>query len=337
MVRYYLLYWTLLFITISNAQQDPTLTTYRFNALHFNPAYAGSQGYLTMNLTNRNQWLGFGDQNSKAPATQALSAHAPLNSRVGIGISLINDQLGASGSTGLNIVYAYRISLKDKGTISAGLQGGFYNWRSDWSKIKLQDNLNFDPAFQEGSFSRTLPNVGAGIYFQSKKFYMGLAAPRLIHQDVGTIDPNTNTGSYSRLYRHIYVTAGGAIPLLSEAIIFRPTLLIRKAGTFGKARTPTFKTSSPTAVDMEASLFFLETLWLGMNYRTALEGTLGKNSSHDSIDFWAAYYLKNGLRVGFAYDFSLTPIRSYSGGSLELMVGYEFNYTIGKIKSPRYF
>ncbi|NJL75663.1 MAG: type IX secretion system membrane protein PorP/SprF [Saprospiraceae bacterium] len=337
MIRFYIWCCLLLATKLVVAQQDPSLTTYRFNSLHFNPAYAGSQGYLTMNLTNRNQWLGWSDKDSKAPITQALSAHSPLNTRVGLGITLMNDRIGVSGFTSLNLAYTYRISLREWGTLSAGLQGGFFNWRSDWNKLSFQDEITFDPAFNEGRFRQILPNIGAGIYFQSDKYYVGLAAPRLIHHDVGTVDVNTNVGSYSRLYRHTYFMAGGIFPILSEAIVFRPALLVRKVGNFGKAKRPTFQTSSPTAIDVEMSLFFLETLWLGINYRTALEGTLGSSSSHDSIDFWAAYYLKNGFRLGFAYDISLTPIQQYSGGSLEIMLGYDFNYKVGKIKSPRYF
>ncbi|MEM0993713.1 MAG: PorP/SprF family type IX secretion system membrane protein [Bacteroidota bacterium] len=320
-----------------NAQQDPSITTYMFNTLAINPAYAGSQGYLTTNLLNRNQWLGWTNENSKAPSTQILSLHAPVNKRLGLGFHLSNDVIGASRTTSLNTTYAYRITFPF-GTIAAGLQAGFVNWRADWSDVSLRDGFAADPAFNEVPESRLLPNFGLGFYFQNDFAYAGFSLPRILPLSLTKAADRDNATLYdATLYRHFYFTAGGILPIVSDDVVFKPSILFRKVGGFGKSAVTTDQAASPTSIDLDASVFLLQTLWIGWSYRWSLEGTFGRNSSHDSMDFWAAFYLQNGLRLGFAYDIGLTPIRNYSSGSLELMVGYDFNVNISNVQSPRYF
>jgi len=85
-------------------------------------------------------------------------------------------------------------------------------------------------------------------------------------------------------------------------------------------------------------LFIYKTFWLGLSFRSSLDVFINQQSSTDSVDAWFAFYLKNGLRLGFAYDFSLTPIQNYSIGSFEMSVGYDFDYSeTESVESPRYF
>ncbi|MBL7942395.1 MAG: type IX secretion system membrane protein PorP/SprF, partial [Flavobacteriales bacterium] len=44
------------------------------------------------------------------------------------------------------------------------------------------------------------------------------------------------------------------------------------------------------------------------------------------------------LRLGYAYDFTLTDIADYSSGSHEIMLGFDFGKDVDvKVRSPRYF
>jgi len=320
------------FSTLVQAQQDPTITTYMFNGLAFNPAYAGSQGYLSSNFVNRNQWLGWSDRESTAPRTQILSLHAPVQERIGLGFHLSNDVIGATRSTNLSFAYAYRITLP-VGVASIGLQGSLYSWRADWSEVTLKDGSELDPAFNSMQESKVLPNFGIGAYFRADNYYAGIAMPRLLQLDLTTANEYSDAAfTNAQLYRQFYFTAGGILPIFSDDLVFKPSLLFRKVGSLGKSDIQTTKVAAPASLDLDASLLFLQTLWIGTSYRWALG-----NSSHDSLDFWAAFYLQNGLRLGLAYDISLTPIRQSSSGSLELMVGYDFNFKVSNVQSPRYF
>ena len=57
-------------LTVFSAKsQEPIFSQDTMNKFLINPAYAGSEGYTTFNLTARQQWLGFED----APMIQAIS------------------------------------------------------------------------------------------------------------------------------------------------------------------------------------------------------------------------------------------------------------------------
>jgi type IX secretion system PorP/SprF family membrane protein len=309
-------------------QQDPMFTKYFFNSLIFNPAVAGSNEHLTANLIHRSQWLGL----EGAPTTQSLSAHTPLkNDRIGLGASLVNDQIGASGTFDFNTAYAYRFSLGKKMTLSLGLQASVTNWRGNWSKLTLEDGT--DEVFSE-NLNRWQPNFGAGFYLYSERFFAGFGCPRILEHDLR--QTQDATPFYAQNYRHYYSIIGAAFPLGSEMVIFRPSALLKSTGWFSSYRE--FSTSlpvgSPTALDLDASFFFYQKLWIGLAYRTALEAG---DSSNDSADFWLAYYFGNGLRFGAAYDFTLSQLNKATSSSFEVMVGYEFDVKIKRVASPRYF
>ena len=133
---------------------------------------------------------------------------------------------------------------------------------------------------------------------------------------------------------------GGAIPLTGPNLMLKPSILVKSVGLlqdFTGDGTSITTTGAPLEFDIDLSLFFYETLWVGASFRSALEKFFDNKSSYDSADVWVAYYLQNGLRIGAAYDYTLTDIQSYSNGSFELMIGYEFNYDIKRVNTPRYF
>ena len=100
------------------SQTDPMFTQYMFNELYINPAYAGSRENVSVTGLIREQWVGL----DGAPSTQTLSAHAPVfGKRVGVGFTVVNESIGVSKRTGVNLNGAYRIPM-DKNTLSFGLQ-----------------------------------------------------------------------------------------------------------------------------------------------------------------------------------------------------------------------
>ncbi|HRI58675.1 MAG TPA: type IX secretion system membrane protein PorP/SprF [Saprospiraceae bacterium] len=309
-------------------QQDPMFTKYFFNSLIFNPAVAGNNGHLTANLIHRSQWFGV----DGAPSTQSLSVHSPLNNeRIGLGLSVVNDKIGASGTLDINTAYAYRFPLGEKMTLAVGLQAGVSNWRGNWSKLTLEDGT--DEVFSE-NLNRWLPNFGAGLYLSSERFFAGAGCPRILEYDLR--EETRTTTYYAKSYRHFYTIVGAAFPLGSEQVVLRPSALLKSTGWFSKFRkyaTPQ-DVGSPTELDLDLSCFFNQAFWLGVAYRTALE--LG-DSSNDSADIWAAFYFRNGVRIGAAYDLTLSELNKVSNGSFEIMAGYEFNVKIKRVASPRYF
>lgn len=312
-------------------QQDAMYTNYMFNSLVFNPAYAGSNGHMNIVLLHRTQWWGI----PGAPSTQSFTIHSPLkNEKVGLGFSVVRDVIGPTKSTDANLSYAYHIPL-GKAKLSIALQGGVMNWRGDWSKLDIEDAQ--DDAFSELEPNYWLPNFGAGIYYYTKSFYVGFASPKLIEYDYRK--ENLNTALWSKQYRHYYFSAGGAIPLNGDALILKPSVLVKNVGLLSSFdKNEAYQNiSAPTEIDIDISFMFYQTLWVGVAFRTAIEAFSGDSSSYDSVDFLASYYLANGLRIGAAYDYPLSKIQKPGQGSFEIMLGYEFNYVTKQAATPRYF
>jgi type IX secretion system PorP/SprF family membrane protein len=313
------------------AQQDPMFTKYMFNSLVFNPAYAGSREHMTINALHRTQWWGI----DGAPSTQSLTVHTPMkNERVGLGMSIVNDKIGPTSSLNGNLAYSYRIPV-GKAKLCIGLQGSFNNWRADWTKLSIQDGG--DNAFAETNPNFWKPNFGAGIYYYGKRFYTGFGVPRIIEYDL-TKNRTDQLPLYAKQYRHYFYSIGGAIPIRGNALVFKPSLLVKAAAIDSRfKRDSAFQSvGAPTEFNVDLSLFFQETLWIGTSFRSSIEAFTSK-SSYDSGDIWAAYYLQNGLRVGVSYDYTLTKLQKKAGGSFEVMLGYELDRRDKKTVTPRYF
>ena len=316
-------------------QQDPMFTKYMFNSLTFNPAYAGSWDHMTVGLLHRSQWV----EIPGAPTTQTLTLHTPLrNERVGVGFSIINDKIGPTNSTSLNLAYAYKIPIGNM-KLSIGLQAGMENYNADWTQLELETGATIDDeAFRIGQ-NKFFPNFGAGLYLSNEKFYVGFSSPHLVEYDLRE-QQDITTPIWARSVRHYFAMAGVAIPLKGRALIFKPSILVKNVGLFKSgAKDENFRNiGAPNEFDIDLSFLFQETLWLGAAFRSAFAafGT-EKRSSFDSADIWFSYNLKNGLRIGAAYDFPLSEIQTVTTGAFELMIGYEFDYKNTKVVTPRYF
>ncbi len=329
-MKYFFLVFSclILFSEIGKAQQDAMFTQYMTNAVLFNPAYAGSRKHMSIGLVHRSQWLGFGEG---APTSQAFTLHTPLrNKKIGLGFSLYNDHIGVTNELGIQASYAYRIPL-GKGNFALGLQGGLTNWRSKTNKLE-QASPN-DPAFTAEIPNLLLPNFGFGVYYSTPSFYVGGSVPHLIDNDLRR--QGIDTIKFARQYRHYHLMGGMALKF-SSGVVFRPSILIKNVGLFGEFKDKESKTSAPTQFDIGAAFLFNEMLWTGIALRSAFAGD-NSNSSYDSIDFWSQVRLKNGIRVGMAYDVSIGGIQSISAGSIEVMLGYEFYYEKKNIVHTRYF
>ena len=289
----------------AQAQQEAMFTQYMFNGLALNPAYAGSHEALSATLLFRDQWTGFPD----APSTQTFSVHSPIRSaKIALGLQLIHDKLAVFDQYGVNASYAYRI-FTGNGTLSLGLQLGFTSYKADLTDLTTQ--VPNDPAFQ-GNVSKTMPSFGAGVYYYTDRFYIGLSAPQLVTnsltEDVVEIDAD------ARQERHYFLTAGHMIPL-GSSVQLKPNILIKAVE------------GAPIQMDLNLNALFSEVLWLGVSWR-----------SLSDIDALIELQLTDQLLLGYAYDFATTTdLSRVNSGSHELMLNYRFRYAKNKVITPRYF
>ncbi len=294
--------WLCLLVAPAWAQQRMMFTQYMFNGLAINPAYAGSQGALDLTALAREQWVGL----DGAPSTQTFSAHAPLrNQRVALGLLLTHDRIGVSDQTGVYGVYAYRIKLKH-GTLSAGLQVGFDSYRTGFSRVKTE--ADGDRHFAADNAQAFLPNFGTGVYYATQRFYAGVSAPQLLNN----LYPG-HAQSQARQFRHWFATAGYVFDL-NRDLKLKPNVLLKAVQ------------GPPVSVDLNTNLLIKETLWVGMSYR-----------SFDALSWLVEVQASPKIRIGYAYDMTVSPLRQVNSGSHELMLNYRVAVQKSKIITPRYF
>ncbi|MGI4021121.1 MAG: PorP/SprF family type IX secretion system membrane protein [Janthinobacterium lividum] len=129
-----LLSFTILHTSVK-AQLNPLGTQYFQNQYLFNPAMAGINNGLKINLSIRKQWSSI----PGAPATQAVSADYLLN-RAAFGINFYNEQSGLLKSTRAVATYAYHIPLGENNQkLNFGLSAGVLSQRVPY------DQINGDP------------------------------------------------------------------------------------------------------------------------------------------------------------------------------------------------
>lgn len=293
----------ILFISISSqAQQLPQFTQYMYNTISINPAYAGNRDALSVVGLHRSQWSGI----DGGPQTQTLSIHSPLrNEQVGLGLSIINDQLGYEDYTYVYGDFSYTINVADSTTLSFGLKGGMSYYNLD---EELLAGVPDDPYFRGDTFNRWTPNFGAGLYLSAQKWYLGLSAPRLLN------NANNDQSEYVALERIHYYAIGGYVFDLSSQWKLRPSALAK--ATEG----------APLSVDISAAAIYDEVLYLGTSYRI-----------DDAIGAFMDFQVLPNFRVGYAFEYTLSDLQDYSNGSHEILLIYELRLNNTKYKSPRFF
>lgn len=286
----------------SLAQQQVMFTQYMFNQLAINPAYAGSHKTLSFTALAREQWTGI----DGAPSTQTFSAHSPTKfDRVAVGLLFVHDKIAVTSQTGIYNSYAYRIPFQNGGQLSFGLQGGvtFYN-------AKFSSVSDSDPTFANGDVREAHPNFGAGLFYNTKMFYMGFSAPQLLQT---TFDRN-NPDSDSRLLRHYFLTTGYVFKL-DRHLKLKPNLLVKAVP------------GAPVQVDLNMNLLMHEVLWVGLSWR-----------SFDSIDALLELQVTKKLQFGYSFDFGTSSeLRRINSGSHELMLNYRVVPKRSRVITPRYF
>jgi type IX secretion system PorP/SprF family membrane protein len=274
------------------AQQQPQFTQYMYNTISINPAYAGSREFMVINLLNRNQWVGV----SGAPITQTLSVHTSIPStKLGIGLSVINDELAYERTTYLATDVSYTIKLNEDYQLAFGLKVGA-------SKYTLDNDILNDPEYNDDPFLDYLnykwtPNIGAGVYFRAESIYFGLSAPRLVNYA-----ENSNL-EYISLDRISYYFNGGYLMDLNPQMKFKPTFLVK------------YTNGAPLSVDISASFLYREKLWLSGFYRF-----------NESFGALANFKVSDSMSIGYSYDYIVTDLNPYTIGSHELILTYELPF-----------
>ena len=292
------------------AQQDILISQYMFNQLFLNPAYAGTHEYWESSILYRSQWVGW----EGSPTSQLIAVDGPIMpSLLGIGATIVHDKIGINESLGANLNFSYQLKLDRKGNhrLSFGLKAGYLSQRS-YIKDLIYIDEN-DPLYSSSEIvNQNTILFGSGLYYYSKRLYLGLSIPVLFAKDLKDL-PTKEMNRNSYLQNQYYLN-GGMVFKLSNNVDFKPSFLIK------------YTQAAPLQADINLNFLFKKVFWLGASYR-----------STDILVLMLEVNATRYLRIGYAFDYTFSDISIFTSGSHEIMLSVDFGKTIVKSSSPRYF
>jgi type IX secretion system PorP/SprF family membrane protein len=291
-----------LFLSLSTGlifgQQDAQYTQYMYNMNVLNPAYAGSKGVPSIGMLGRTQWVGV----EGAPQTLTLAMHSPIGNQVGLGLSVIHDEIGPVKENNVYVDFSYTINTSDDGRLAFGLKGGV-------TFLDVRDLLTVDPDPLNIPIHQTSPNFGAGLYYYTNKFYLGVSAPNFLE----TRHLDSNGGQYSTASdkMHYFITSGYVFDI-NDNLKLKPSTMVKATS------------GAPISVDVSANLLVDNRFEFGLSYRI-----------DDSFSGLVGFQVNEDFRIGYAYDHSISSYGQFNSGSHEILLLFDFNRR--NLKSPRFF
>jgi type IX secretion system PorP/SprF family membrane protein len=279
----------------TNAQTETMYSQYLFNMSNINPAFVGNNGIKSFTFYKRSQWVGL----EGAPQTNAVTFESPLlNNKAGIGVQFYDDKIGVEHATGFNTYLSTKIKISDEATISGGINIGLMNYRIDLLSLSNSTFQQNDIAYNN-NFNKFMPILGAGIFYTDKNFYTGISIPSILKSRL--TDINLIRSNLQKVNKQQVFISSGATFFVNKDLIIKPSVLIKVLS------------SAPITIDYNTNFWYKNFIGLGVSYRTtkAVVGILELKT-----DF--------NLKIGYAYDLNLNPIKYYSSGSHEIVLRYEF-------------
>ncbi|MEE1962238.1 type IX secretion system membrane protein PorP/SprF [Allomuricauda taeanensis] len=280
----------LLGVGLVQAQKEPQYTQYMYNIGSFNPAYVGTVESPEVIGLYRAQWVDV----PGAPTTIRAGANIPFkNERTGLGINIVNDELGPSRQTYLDVAYSYQIQLSDETKLSFGLNAGGSMLDIDYSRGTFENPS--DPSILGENYNSFYPTIGAGLFmYHEEDWYLGVSVPNfltngLYNDEVATIVEDNMQ----------FNAIGGYVFQLGDRTKFKPAFLVN------------YLEGSPVTVNLSANFQFIDALTIGASYRI-----------DNAVSGLAGFQISNALFIGYSYDYATNGLGEYSGGSHEAILKF---------------
>ena len=257
----------------------------------FNPAYTGTQEAPMLSMSYRSQWSGI----DGAPVVQAFSFGTPTsNERVGIGLSIINDEIFIQRQTHAYVNFSYKLPMSEETDLFLGLQAGANGTRLEAEALESRNTTSgIDPNLL--NYSQFVPNVGVGVYLKNNKYFVSLSAPRILNSKRYLDQQGLYTSATDRV--HFYAS-GGVNLFVSDRWTLSPFLLYRQVA------------GAPTFLSLNTTFNYDQFIDFGIEYN--LESGFGANLMLKT---------QGGLSFGYAYE---TPresnISQLTNGTHELIL-----------------
>jgi type IX secretion system PorP/SprF family membrane protein len=300
----------LVVFTQVQAQQDPHYTQYMYNMNVINPAYAGSKESISGSLLYRQQWVGL----EGAPKTASFALHSPVGKNVGLGLSVISDEIGPVKETNIYADFSYKLNLGNDKKLLFGLKTGTtFHQVGLFSDIGngFVQNPN-DLAFSENTTNVYL-NFGAGIFYHSENYYVGVSMPNFLQTKHLRLSRDGDFYNFGSETQHYFIT-GGYVFQYNEFVKLKPSIMVKSA------------LNVPVSLDFSGNVLLYDKFEIGATYRL-----------EDSFGGMVNFAITPNLRIGYAYDSIISDLKAVAPSSHEIILLFDLNLYKKVSISPRFF
>jgi type IX secretion system PorP/SprF family membrane protein len=310
--RFVFILFLFLFVGLAYGQQLPLYSQYLYNKFLINPAVAGSDGYTSVSLTAREQWVGY----SGAPRTFSVSWQTRIlkksfilkqtrikreifrpksDGKVGFGGYVFSDRNGLIQRNGFQISYAYHMWLQKSTQLSFGLAFTGYYYKIDEKQINFEDPNEpwLNNNLRRGTF---VPDVSFGVYVLNAKYSFGFSADQLSEATAKIGGPAYKNFEMSRQYYLFgsYDFSQGTTTIIQPSFLFKMSEQLK-----------------PQA-DIGCTYIYNQGFWAGLTYRTS-----GALIANIGVKYQNIFF-------GYAFDYTLQEIQRLTYGTHELTVALKF-------------
>jgi type IX secretion system PorP/SprF family membrane protein len=210
-----------------------------------------------------------------------------------LGGYIFSDHNGIMHRTGFQFAYAYHLPIEDEKQLSFGLSLSAYQYFVDINGAVIEDeNDEFLANYDQVVY---IPDANFGVSYTTRRFFAGFAMTNLFRGSLMIGNGGENGNSQ---LGHYFLTGGVKFYPGSTDWIIEPSMMLKASDMLAKS----------IQLDLTARVYYKDDYWLGVSYRT-----------NDAV------VLLGGVKVdrfylGYAFDFTLSDIRSYTYGTHELTV-----------------
>lgn len=295
---------TLLSVISSFGQQLPLMTLGFENPQFYNPAATAFGNGLNASFGYRQQWVGI----PGSPETFVLSIAGKPTEKMGLGLSIYNDQTDILGQLGLFGNYAYKFKVQENHFIGLGLSAELIHNQVFYDRIKASQTD--EDVLLDYSEKGTKFDAGTGLRYSYKNiFYVDLSALNLMKARYTYEEQNSFKKQQFQLITHYLVSAGYKFILEEGKYKIDPWM--------------SFRSAQGLPLQYEGNLSF--------TWNDIVKATGGYRQ--DAGAYAAVQFrLFESVNIGYAHDFTNKYIKSISGGSNEIFLSIRI---AGKVKTAR--
>ena len=271
------------------AQNEPQYTQYMYNIGSFNPGYVGSTETPEIIGAYRAQWIDL----EGAPRNIRIGANIPLsNEKMGIGINVVNNELGPTSQTFIDAAYSYQFNVSENTKLSFGMDVGGSFLNVDFSKGTFE---NPGEQFDGQNLKNFYLNIGAGLFlYGDDTWYLGASIPNFLSD--GIYDDDVASVIEGRMQVNFI---GGYVFDIGENLKFKPAFLLNSIG------------GAPLNTNLSANFLINDKFTVGASYRFG-----------NAVSGLAGFQIGNGTFVGYSYDYNTNGLGQFNSGSHEVILKF---------------